>query len=87
MTRSGIGSNPWLDLFSMTSKTRQKIKRRLDRAARLITEARELARNEHPEAYAFCEGSGRIHILPNIDTRSEGILVSSERGTFDAGGW
>lgn len=66
---------------------RRKIKRRLDRAAQLITEARELARESHPEAYAFCEGSGRIHILPNLDARSESILVSSERGAFDAGGW
>lgn len=66
---------------------RQKIKRRLDRAAQLITEARELARETYPDAYAFCEGSGHIHILPDLNTRSEGVLVSSERGSFDAGGW
>jgi hypothetical protein len=66
---------------------RRKIKSRLDRAAQLITEARELARESHPEAYAFCEGGGHIYILPNIETRSEGILVSSKRGSFDAGGW
>lgn len=66
---------------------RQKIKRRLDRAVQLITEARELARETYPEAYAFCEGGGRIYILPDINTRSEGILVSSEQGSFDAGGW
>jgi hypothetical protein len=66
---------------------RQKIKRRLDRAAKLITEARNLARETYPEAYAFCEGSGRIHILPDYNTRSEGVLVMSEQGSFDAGGW
>jgi hypothetical protein len=64
---------------------RRKIKRRLDRAAQLITEARELARETYPEAFAFCEGSGRIHILPNLDSRDP--LIYSERGAFDAGGW
>lgn len=39
---------------------RRKIKRKLDKAAQLMTEVRELARESHPQAYVFCEGSGRI---------------------------
>lgn len=70
--------------------TEAKIKRKLDRAADLIREARDIARTVHPRAYIYCEGSGKLYARSGagFDTSdSSDVFVTSKQSTFDAGGW
>lgn len=69
--------------------TEQKIKRKLDRAADLIHEARVLARTLHPCAYIYCEGSGKIYARTGEGDPSDSsdVFVTSKQSRFDAGGW
>ncbi len=69
--------------MTFTNAKKKRIKAKLDRAARILTEVHQMARETLPDAYVFAEGSGYLCVMENYNNRNP--LVCSERHKFDAG--